>query len=72
VDRLALYLIPLQMVVLARLPDAFPHKGRSDLKVILLVVVYSAAIQYVWLNYADNVGAWLPYRAYVFDSDIGW
>jgi hypothetical protein len=70
VDRLALYLIPLQMVVLGRLPDAFPQNGRSDIKVTLLVVLYSALIQFVWLNYAANVEAWLPYRAYVLDRDI--
>jgi hypothetical protein len=70
VDRLALYLIPLQMAVLGRLPDAFPQGGRTDLKMTLLVVLYSALIQFVWLNYAENVDAWLPYRAYVFDRNI--
>jgi hypothetical protein len=62
VDRLALYLIPLQMFVLARLPSAFPERGRLNAQLVLIVIAYSAAIQFVWLNYADNAWAWLPYR----------
>jgi hypothetical protein len=64
VDRLALYLIPLQMFVLGRVPHAFPDKQRTNLVLTILVVFYSATIQFVWLNYADNAGAWIPYRFY--------
>jgi hypothetical protein len=65
-DRIALYLIPLQMFVLARLPQAFGHRGGTNGMVIALVIAYSAAIQLVWLNYATHATEWLPYRVYPF------
>jgi hypothetical protein len=69
VDRLALYLIPLQIFVLGRLPYAFTVKGRK-LNPLLLwsVLLYSAAIQLVWLTYATNAFTWLPYRMYILSS----
>lgn len=60
VDRLALYVTPLQMVILARAPEAFKSKA----SVTLAVVVYSLAIQFVWLNYAVHAKAWVPYQLY--------
>jgi hypothetical protein len=68
VDRLALYLIPLQMFVLARLPAAFGDRQRGSLVLTLAIVLYSAAIQFVWLNYADNSEWWLPYQWYPLAS----
>jgi hypothetical protein len=67
VDRLALYLIPLQLVVLAGAPEAFGQKGRPNGQYLALVVAYSAAIQYVWLNYAANASAWLPYQLFPWE-----
>jgi hypothetical protein len=64
VDRLGLFLIPLQMFVLARLPTVFRGRGQSNGQVALLVIAYSAAIQFVWLNYANNAAYWLPYQLY--------
>ncbi|HEY0312448.1 MAG TPA: EpsG family protein [Allosphingosinicella sp.] len=69
VDRLALYLIPLQMFVLGRLPTAFADKGRSNVQLVLFVVLYSATIQFVWLNWADNSWAWLPYKFIPLTAD---
>ena len=65
IDRLALYIIPLQIMVLSRVPTIF---GRT--------VPGSAAewpqpwscivplIAFVWLNYAQHASQWLPYRNY--------
>jgi hypothetical protein len=60
VDRLALYIMPLQLAVLSRVPGAAmrPHSGK------LLVIAYSFAVQFVWLNYAAHAEYWLPYRFY--------
>jgi hypothetical protein len=70
VDRLALYVIPLQLFVLSRLPDAFPSKGRRNGQLVLLVILYSALVQFVWLNYATHAKYWLPYKVYpFFDSE---
>jgi hypothetical protein len=64
VDRIALYWIPLQLFVLSRLPNAMgPPHGRNDVWVCL-IVLYSAVVMFVWLSFADNAYAWLPYQFY--------
>jgi hypothetical protein len=61
VDRLALYISPLQIAVLSRIPLAY----RSNIAKFL-IILYSFAVQFVWLNYADNASAWVPYKSYLF------
>ena len=64
VDRMALYVIPLQIFVLSRLPDAIAKdRSRSDL-IRFSVIAYLAAVQFVWLNFAGNSQAWVPYQFY--------
>lgn len=64
IDRLALYLLPLQMFVLSRLPEVFGSRGSPHGQVVLAVVAYSAMIQFTWLNYAENAHYWIPYEVY--------
>lgn len=64
VDRISLYLIPLQMFVLSRLPAAFPDRQRANGQIMILIIAYSAVVQFVWLNYAAHAFAWLPYQLY--------
>lgn len=64
VDRMALYFIPLQLFVLSRLPDAFSSSRRGLTLAVVSVVVYSAAVQFIWLNFASYADAWLPYQFY--------
>jgi hypothetical protein len=61
VDRIALYLIPLQVIVLSRLPNVFATDGRVSSLAKGAVIVYSATILFVWLNYAAHSEYWLPY-----------
>lgn len=64
VDRMALYWIPLQLFVLSRLPNAMgPAHARNDASVVL-VVAYSGAVLFVWLNFAVHSYLWLPYQFY--------
>jgi hypothetical protein len=62
VDRLSLFLIPMQAVVFSRLPYALSKSGRPLPSILIGVIAYSFAVQFVWLNFADNAGAWVPYR----------
>lgn len=62
IDRTALYLIPLQIFVLSRIPQTFAARGRAN-PYVLLVIAYSALIQFVWLNFAVHAASWVPYRA---------
>jgi hypothetical protein len=61
VDRLSLFLIPLQLVALSRLPAAWGRTPATSAALTFGVIAYSFAVQFVWLNYATNVNAWLPY-----------
>jgi hypothetical protein len=61
VDRLSLYLIPLQAIVYSRLPYILSREGKSLPSVLIAVVGYSFLVQFVWLKYADNSHYWLPY-----------
>jgi hypothetical protein len=71
VDRLALYLIPLQAFVLGRLPYIFSDRQRANGQLVLAVIVYSALIQFVWLNYAVYSKWWLPYQFYPWAVESG-
>jgi EpsG family len=86
-DRMALYLLPLQVVVFTRLPFVFggsAQRGNRGMPLVTLansnatlmpvsndsiliaaaVLFYYAAVQFVWLSYADNAVMWVPYRFY--------
>ena len=66
VDRLALYIMPLQMAVLSRVPNVVGSRQGT-----VLVVLYSLAIQFVWLNFADHAEFWLPYKIYRYSERGG-
>lgn len=64
VDRLALYWIPLQMYVFARLPEALGRQGKVNGGWVLAVLAYYALILAVWLIFATHSQYWVPYRFY--------
>jgi hypothetical protein len=59
VDRLALYWIPLQVFVWSRLPDSV---GGASSGWVYAVVIYSTAVHFTWLFFAQTAFAWLPYQ----------
>lgn len=61
VDRVALYLIPLQLFVVSRLP-LLARAGQSRTALVVGIVVFYAAVQFVWLNYATHAQFWTPYQ----------
>ena len=76
VDRVALYLQPLQLMVFANLPEALGRRrcakngtairsgNLTNSGWVLLVLAYYGAVEFVWLNFASHAPAWLPYRFY--------
>lgn len=60
VDRIALYVIPLQLVVGSYLPGARLF-GLSPSQLIMTILGYSFFVQFVWLNFATHAYGWLPY-----------
>jgi hypothetical protein len=67
VDRVALYMLPLQLVVFAYFPDIFGQKAGNSASLVVAVVCYYALVLFVWLNYASHANAWLPYRNFLFE-----
>lgn len=61
IDRISLYLIPLQIVTYSRLPLALSRTSNALPSIMIGVIGYSFLVQFVWLNYADNANYWLPY-----------
>jgi len=66
VDRLSIYLIPLQLFVYTRIAEQASSSPSSGLIARGLVLLYSATVMFVWLNYAANAWGWVPYRSYLF------
>ena len=62
VDRMSLYIMPLQLAVLSRIPIALnsPFAGRA------VVLSYLALVEFVWLNFAQHASFWVPYQFYPF------
>jgi hypothetical protein len=58
VDRISLYLIPLQIAVLGRMPLIF----KSRLFGTVMVTAYCFLVEFVWLNFAQFADLWLPYQ----------
>jgi hypothetical protein len=79
-DRMALYQLPLQLVVCARLPDVLAATavsssglkrstiGKYSTIVVAAILIYYGTVQFVWLNFANNADAWVPYRFYPLES----
>ncbi|MBY6242470.1 EpsG family protein [Methylosinus sp. Sm6] len=79
IDRMALYMLPLQLVVFARMPDALatpdPREGKrtavADAPVVTAaILVYYGAVLFVWLNFATYAHFWLPYQFYPWDGSF--
>jgi hypothetical protein len=68
VDRMALYLIPIQVLVLSRVPVVLGPRGRESKLAVVAVIFYSLLIQLVWLLFAGHSENWIPYRNYLWMS----
>lgn len=64
VDRMALYIMPLQVAVLSR---AFLFFGKWSIG-RFAIVAYAFAIQFTWLNFAQHARFWVPYQS-ILDED---
>jgi len=62
VDRMSLYLMPLQIAVLTRVALL----GESRIPGTTAVLAYLFTVQFVWLNFAAHARYWVPYRLYPF------
>lgn len=65
VDRIALYFIPIQLVVFSRLPFLL-RKQISPATITTGIVLGYALVLFVWLNYATHARYWIPYQNMLF------
>lgn len=62
IDRIAIYLIPLQFAVVPRaIRIFFPNPSDK-----ISITAWAFLIQFVWLNYAGLRTAWVPYNNFFF------
>ena len=64
VDRMALYLMPLQIVVLSRAYLLF----RNPKFGVVAVIAYALAVQFTWLTFAQHSKFWVPYRSNLLED----
>ena len=62
VDRLSIYVMPLQIAVLSRIPLALGSAGLGTTAVLL----YMGSVEFVWLNFAQFSSYWIPYQIFPF------
>jgi len=65
VDRFALYLTPIQLVVFSRLPLLIGEPALRGAIVVTILGTYGLVL-WVWLNYAVHAFAWVPYQNVLF------
>jgi hypothetical protein len=70
-DRVSIYLIPLQLFVLPRVPVVFGRNSRTNTFFVVALLVYSAAVELVWLNFGTWSHGWLPYQNYLWHPAPG-
>lgn len=63
-DRFSLYAIPLQIFVFSWLPSLYSRSSKQSRVIIFLLLAYSAAVQFVWLNFAGHSKFWIPYQIF--------
>ena len=60
IDRIALYVIPLQLIVGAHLPSTQLF-GLTKSQLLLSILFFCIGVEFVWLNFATHSRFWLPY-----------
>lgn len=68
VDRMALYLLPMQLVILSRTPMFITNVYNRTLFILIVLFLYIGAL-FVWLNFGQHSSHWLPYQNLLFKSN---
>jgi hypothetical protein len=66
VDRIGLYLIPLQLFVMSRLPDVFGTYGARNPIINYLIIMYSLLVLITWIFFSSNSVNWIPYKSFIW------
>lgn len=63
-DRMGLYLLPLQAFVYSHITDAIGRRGGLNQVLILYIIGFYAAVMFVWFNFGTYSHFWVPYRMF--------
>jgi len=68
VDRIAVYLMPLQVALWPRL---IAVQSTNIMRSVwaLMIIIYYGLVLFVWFNYAVHAHLWLPYRMWPFTNE---
>lgn len=67
IDRIALYMLPIQLVVFSYLPEFFGHSGEQRQWIVISSITYYLIVLLVWLNFAFYSIYWQPYKSLLFN-----
>lgn len=70
IDRLGLYLLPVQCFVFSRLPDALARNAQQRLMFAVGILLLYITVFYTFIVFGDHAAAWVPYRFYLFEDGI--
>jgi len=65
-DRIALYLIPIQIAVYSKVPLLISNIRTRTFMVICVLSLYASSL-FVWTNFGRHSVAWIPYRNILFE-----
>jgi len=69
VDRLGIFLVPLQMFVMSRVPFVFSHGNRANMALLIGIILYSLAAETVWLYFGvEAKWYWIPYKNFLWET----
>jgi len=64
IDRVALYFIPMQLVIYSKTPALINSKYNRTLYILCILFLYVGAM-YIWLNFGQFSMLWLPYKTFI-------
>jgi hypothetical protein len=67
IDRVGLYMIPLQFLIASCLPDLFSGLRMKERLTGLLVISYNFLVLFTWLVFGANSEHWVPYNFRPFE-----
>lgn len=70
VDRLGLYLLPVQCFVYARTPDALSRSAQQRQLTAVGIMLLYVVVFFIFINYGDHARSWFPYRFYLFEDGV--
>ncbi len=70
VDRLGLYLLPVQCFVYANMPDALARSRQERQLYAVGIILLYIGVFFTFINYGDHAKSWFPYRFYLFEDGI--